>query len=1021
MILMNVGGNDTPADTGSRASSRAADSNSSWNNFAPSMVLNSNPTPSIWNDGDPTHNVTFSLTVSDDDKNASGNASTGGGISGVTVDLSEIGGAAATPMRDDGLGGDTTAGDNTWIYLLTTTYQAGIYYIRFNVSDNGSTLNGGQRWNNSDGYNSNYTWTDGSNPKLNVTLTINQVNRAPSATPNTAQIKFDEDMYNNTLDLSTYFSDPDSDTLTYKTNLTGSEPVQVDLTDTSAVNFTADANWNGILNLKIIGNDSATAASEPGPLTGSLSLVVTVFSVNDAPVFNAISIWSTENVTRSGDKFKGTQDMPLMITAMAADVDEGDTLTFDIENDAELPSIIGIDATSGEISFTPTNAEVGTHVVNISVFDDTVKTYKNITIEIANVNDEPMIKSVQVGTNTAEPVSDNKVTLATADGNGATEGTEFEFMVIAEDVDAGASLTFTEEGTSMLGKGLSAALTQNYTYTPTNADGAAGSVMFNISIKDSSSDTDADDFVLITIEVTAVNDKPKLKTPTTKDNDRGDISVGETDTVTVTAEDADGDSLTFSTTKAGITINQTTNTSAEITFTPTKSMSDSDVTVTITISDGNGGTDFVNFTWYVEDANEPPTVTITEPADNSEYEMGSEIVIKGNFSDDGGFLLLDLYIQITFPGGGVLERTSFDFLITDSEFDDLTTTEGTFEYSFNPENYEKYRADLEATGFPFLSDYPEFELGTFKFTAIAEEFALFEEGPKGEDSVSVVVKAKSTPPPGGGDGDGDGDEDKGMLGLGKVAGIDLFLLIIIIIIVVVIVLVAVMMKKKKPEEPVGEMPPAMPVACTACGAEIPPGSPTCPACGAPAPPPPAEAPPAPVACTACGAEIPPGAPNCAACGAPAPMPPAEAPPFDTVCECGATIPAGSPTCPTCGRPAPAPMPPEGAPPMPMGCPSCGTEIPPGAPSCPGCGAPAPPPQPPMEQPPMEGAPPMEQPPMEGAMGMEGAPPMDQLPPPEQPPAEAPPPAQMVACPTCGAQIGVGTTPCPGCGTALNWG
>jgi endogenous inhibitor of DNA gyrase (YacG/DUF329 family) len=27
---------------------------------------------------------------------------------------------------------------------------------------------------------------------------------------------------------------------------------------------------------------------------------------------------------------------------------------------------------------------------------------------------------------------------------------------------------------------------------------------------------------------------------------------------------------------------------------------------------------------------------------------------------------------------------------------------------------------------------------------------------------------------------------------------------------------------------------------------------------------------------------------------------------------------------------------------------------------------------------------------------------------------------MANCPTCGGQLAVGTTPCPSCGTALNW-
>jgi RNA polymerase subunit RPABC4/transcription elongation factor Spt4 len=534
--------------------------------------------------------------------------------------------------------------------------------------------------------------------------------------------------------------------------------------------------------------------------------------------------------------------------------------------------------------------------------------------------------------------------------------------------------------------------------------------MINISVKDGAS---VDDYVMITITVEGTNDPPMLDkvdgdTVVSGDTiDRGKVTVGDYDNFTIEASDVDMDDVlsgpsgttAITITKDGMMWN--------VSFNPAEA-DVGNVTLNFTITDLGLDSDYVMITWQVESGeppippNEDPTIGIT--SSGGKITIGDMLEVEGTWSDAESATVTILMASRT-PMDAQLGFTGapedYEFSEVSSAAGETMTVnaDGTWKYSVDTgvmlEAFEEALAALEALLGSAVDD--SILYGTYTFYFMAEDEDM---GASSVVSVAFEIEKK----------DDDGGDDDKTLSIGL---FDYDILILLIVIIVVILVVVMMMKKKKKVEEPAEEPPAAPMACTACGAEIPPGAETCPACGAAAPVPPVAGP---VACTACGAEIPPDTPNCPACGAPAP-PPAEAPPVETICECGATIPAGSPTCPACGRQAPAPLPEA-----PMNCPACGNQIPPGSPTCPACGAAAPAPEAPAEGMPPEG---MAPPGVEGAMAPEGAPPEGMAPPPaappEQPPAEGAPPAQMVACPTCGAQIAVGQTPCPGCGTALNWG
>jgi hypothetical protein len=951
------------ADDGARSSARYADPDHNDNNFAPNITLNSNPTPPLWNDG--MAEVMLVVEISDEDKNETGGAlnATGGTTASVTVDLTPLGGSATQAMHDDGLNGDMLAGDDIFTYNVSTTVAAGDYALYFNVTDNGTGSPSGAKWNDTHGMNDTGMWDS---PGWNVTITVNQINRPPVADPSTALVKFDEDMYNNTLDLSMYFSDIDGDTITYTKDMMGETNITVDMTNEMAVNISAMANWFGQAMFKITGNDSASIP--PQAFTDELTVTVMVASVNDMPMLNASADWAIDedNVTYvADDTFEGDEGDTWWINVTATDMDVADDLTFDVENSASLPTIFSI-GSDGIFEFTPTNDEVGMHTVNVTVTDGIEMDNLEVTFDIGNVNDEPMLTKVWVGTSSVNIVN-NAAALTGA--NAATEDEEFVFMVEGSDEDTGDSLKFTkEDGPDSMVVTQNGDMMANVTYTPTNDDALMGYILVNISMNDGG--ITKDDYVIINISVTGVNDPP---------DERPKLKVGEYDNFTIEASDDDMDTLTVTADDTDVTITDIGNDTFEISYNPSAV---GNYTVNITVSDGTVE-DYYNFMWEVESAlppppeNNDPTIAITTAA-GGKVALSGQIVIEGTFSDsDGDEMTIE--VEVVQPGG-----TAFGF------YDDL------------PGTYDSVVYDQAAGTWTYTYDVSQHDLGgilgsisddfytgtwTFYFIAVDENG-----GESAEQSVTVIVEDRD-------------DDDDDAAGFFAALGLMCLLIVLIPLILIIVVIVLLLKKKKAKAAPPPEMPPpAAPMACVACGAEVPPGAPSCPACGAAV-----EPPAAPMNCAACGAEIPPGAEACPACGAAAPAP-AEAPPVETMCECGATIPAGSPTCAACGRPAPAPMPPEGA--APMACPSCGAEIPPGSPACPACGAAPPPPEMPPaegEYPPAEG----EAPPMEGEM-----PPAEGEAPAEEPPAED---AQMVACPTCGAQIAVGATPCASCGTALNWG
>jgi hypothetical protein len=204
-----------------------------------------------------------------------------------------------------------------------------------------------------------------------------------------------------------------------------------------------------------------------------------------------------------------------------------------METDADAWLVLN--GTTGNLTGTPINVDVGSYYVNITVDDGNGGTdFSNFTLAVANVNDGPGITTNDVGT--------------------ATEDVLYSVDYNATDVDAGDVLTWslkTSAGAWLKMNATSGVLSG----TPANAD--VGSYYVNVTVKDQGLLSDFQNF---TLAVANVNDPPVWK-----DVPAAEIKVNSLQTYTfdVNATDIDkGDKLVYGVvitpTTTKVTINATT-------------------------------------------------------------------------------------------------------------------------------------------------------------------------------------------------------------------------------------------------------------------------------------------------------------------------------------------------------------------------------------------------------------------------------------------------------------------------------
>jgi len=269
-----------------------------------------------------------------------------------------------------------------------------------------------------------------------------------------------------------------------------------------------------------------------------------------------------------------TEDALYAYDVEATDPDVGDTLTFSL---VTAPAGMSIDAATGLIEWTPTNAQVGDNAVEVKV-EDTAGSpdTQAFSIAVANTNDPPQITSAPVTT--------------------ATEDALYSYDVAATDPDVGDTLTFSLV-VAPAGMGIQPA-TGLIEWTPTNEQVGDNAVEVKVEDAIGASDTQA-----FTIAVANANDPPQITSaPVTSATEDAPY------TYDVEATDPDvGDTLTFSllTAPDGMTIDAAT---GLIEWTPTNEQV-GDNAVEVEVEDTAGASDTQPFSIAVANTNDPPEIT----------------------------------------------------------------------------------------------------------------------------------------------------------------------------------------------------------------------------------------------------------------------------------------------------------------------------------------------------------------------------------------------------------------------------
>ena len=293
--------------------------------------------------------------------------------------------------------------------------------------------------------------------------------------------------------------------------------------------FETDATW-----LEMNGTTQNLSGTPDNSLVGSYWVRLNVtdgFGRTDEHNFTVV-VANTPPVIETVDNGTATEDVPYAVDYNSTDDGQG-TVTWSMETDADAWLVLN--GTTGNLTGTPINVDVGSYYVNITVDDGNGGTdFSNFTLAVANVNDGPGITTNDVGT--------------------ATEDVLYSVDYNATDVDAGDVLTWslkTSAGAWLKMNATSGVLSG----TPANDD--VGSYYVNVTVKDQGLLSDFHNF---TLPVANVNDPPVWKNVPPAEVKVNSLQVYTFD---VNATDIDkGDKLVYGVvitpTTTKVTINATT-------------------------------------------------------------------------------------------------------------------------------------------------------------------------------------------------------------------------------------------------------------------------------------------------------------------------------------------------------------------------------------------------------------------------------------------------------------------------------
>lgn len=219
-------------------------------------------------------------------------------------------------------------------------------------------------------------------------VTVENTNDGPIVSTAIADQSVDEDS-SFSLDITSNFSDEDlGDSLTYSVLLTNESGTQIG--DGSLPDWlTFDSNtgqFSGTPENGDVGSFCVQVTASDGESSASDIVAVSVENTNDGPI---VSATIADQITDEDAAFS------LDVAGNFADEDLGDTLTFSatLENGDPLPDWMSIDETSGELSGTPDNGDVGDILVTVTASDGKATASDTFSVSVENTNDGPIISS----------------------------------------------------------------------------------------------------------------------------------------------------------------------------------------------------------------------------------------------------------------------------------------------------------------------------------------------------------------------------------------------------------------------------------------------------------------------------------------------------------------------------------------------------------------------------------------------------------------------------------------------------
>ena len=323
-----------------------------------------------------------------------------------------------------------------------------------------------------------------------VIISVNAVNDAPLA--NAGTLTTNEDV---AASGSLNASDIDGDALTYSIVANGTKgSVTLINAATGTYSYTPNAN--------VTGTDNITFKVSDGLVDSNIATVnISISAANDAPIANAGTLTTNEDVAASG-------------SFNASDID-GDALTYSIVRNGTKGSVTLINAVTGTFSYTPNANSTGTDNFTFKVNDGLVDSnIATVSVSIAAVNDVPV--AVNTSLNTNEDIAVNG-SLSASD----VDGDSLSYSLVSNGSKGVAVITNASTGA--------------YRYTP-NAN-ATDTDSFTFKVNDGLLDSN---IAIVSVNIIAVNDAPVAQATTL--NTTEDVATNGV----LSASDADGDSLSYS-------------------------------------------------------------------------------------------------------------------------------------------------------------------------------------------------------------------------------------------------------------------------------------------------------------------------------------------------------------------------------------------------------------------------------------------------------------------------------------------